>query len=105
MTSKSPTITELPGFAPVHPGEILKDELAERGLSATRLAAEIGVPGNRVSEIIAGRRAISADTALRLAAYLGPSAKFWLNLQQTFDLGSAQRDKGAEIAATIRPAA
>ena len=105
MTSKSSTITELPGFTPVHPGEVLKDELAERGLSAARLASEIGVPGNRVSEIVAGRRAISADTALRLAAYFGPSAKFWLNLQQTYDLGCAERDKGAEIAATIRPAA
>jgi len=105
MTSKSSTITDQPGFAPVHPGEILKDELAERGLSSTRLAAEIGVPGNRVSEIIAGRRSISADTALRLAAYLGPSAKFWLNLQQSYDLACAQRDKGEEIAATIQPAA
>ena len=104
MMSKSSTITEIPGFPPVHPGEILKDELADRGLSAARLAAGIDVPGNRISEIIAGRRAISADTALRLAAYLGPSAMFWLNLQQSYDLACAQRDKGAQIAA-IRPAA
>ncbi len=105
MKSKSPTITELPGFPPVHPGEILADELAARKLSASRLARELGVPANRLSEIIARRRAISADTALRLAAYLGTSARFWLNLQASYDLACARRDRGDKIARRVRPAA
>ena len=103
MTSKSSITTDLPGFAPVHPGEILSEEIAERGLSASQLARELDVPGNRLSEIIAGRRSVSADTALRLAAYLGTSARFWLNLQTTYDLGCARRDRGEEIAKRVRP--
>ena len=67
---------------PVHPGEILKEDvLASMSLSANALARELRVPVTRISEILHGRRAITADTALRLARYLGTSAQFWLNLQ------------------------
>ena len=77
---------------PVHPGEILVQEfMAPLRLSATALARRISVPGNRISEIIAGRRAISADTALRLAAAFGTSAAFWLNLQSHFELLEARK--------------
>ncbi len=105
MTSKSPTTIERPGFPPVHPGEILADELVARNLSASQLARELDVPANRMSEIVSGRRAVSADTALRLSAYLGTSARFWLNLQTSYDLACARRDRGDEIARRIRPAA
>jgi antitoxin HigA-1 len=105
MKSKSSTITEVPGFTPVHPGEVLAEELASRNLSASQLARELDVPANRMSEIVAGRRAISADTALRLAAYLGTSARFWLNLQTTYDLGCAGRDSGEQIRQRVRRAA
>ena len=82
---------------PIHPGESLADELAAVGLSAAGLARMIEVPANRVSQIIAGRRAISADTALRLGHYFGTSAEFWLNLQKAYDLDLAR----AELASTL----
>jgi addiction module HigA family antidote len=66
---------------PIHPGEILADELEEIGISAAELARLIEVPANRVSQIISGKRAITADTALRLTQYFGMSADFWMNLQ------------------------
>lgn len=105
MTSKSPITTERPCFPPVHPGEILAEEIAAREISVTRLARELDVPTNRLTEIVAGRRGITADTALRLAAYLGTSARFWMNLQTTFDLATANREKGEMIAKRVRPAA
>ena len=75
---------------PIHPGEILADELAETGLSAKRLAEAIGAPPNRVYQIVAGRRSITADTALRLGRYLGTSPQFWMNLQAAYELDSAR---------------
>ena len=69
---------------PIHPGEILADELHEIGVSAAALARTLGVPANRISQIIAGKRAISADTALRLARYFGTSPDLWMNLQKTY---------------------
>ena len=66
---------------PIHPGEILKDELAELGMSGAALARQIKVPANRISKIIAGKRNITANTALRLGKWFGTSAAFWLNLQ------------------------
>lgn len=80
-------------FAPVHAGEILiEDFLAPMGLSQYRLAKDISVPPRRINEIVHGKRAISADTALRLARYFGTSERFWLNLQTQFDL-DVERDR------------
>ena len=74
-------------IAPVHPGEILREEfLSPLGLSQYRLAKETSVPPRRINEIVRGLRAISADTALRLARYFGTSERFWLNLQARYDL-------------------
>ena len=79
---------------PIHPGEILKEEfLAPYGLSATAFAKRLGVPANRITRIIAGNSAITADTALLLSAAFDTSAEFWLNLQTQFDLEMARRDK------------
>ena len=71
---------------PIHPGEILGDELKEIGISATELARTLGVPANRISQIIGGKRAISADTALRLGRYFGTTPDFWMNLQKIYEL-------------------
>ncbi|CAN5665547.1 HigA family addiction module antitoxin [soil metagenome] len=74
-------------LAPVHAGEILLEEfLVPMGISQYRLAKDVSVPPRRINEIVHGKRAISADTALRLARYFGTSERFWLNLQAQFDL-------------------
>jgi len=75
----------------VHPGQILKDELAELDVSGAELARQIGVPANRVSMIIAGKRSISGDSALRLGHWFGQSAEFWMNLQAHHDLVTARK--------------
>jgi len=82
---------------PIHPGEILKDELAELGMSGAALARQIKVPANRISKIIAGKRNITANTALRLGKWFGTSAAFWLYLQTSYELRLARRDIGEEI--------
>lgn len=87
-----------------HPGRLLKRELATRRLSANRLALDLGVPSGRVTDILNGRRSISADTALRLARYFGNSAEFWLGLQAQYDLAVVERMRGKEIARRVRPA-
>ncbi len=88
---------------PVHPGEVLSEEfLKPLGLSANKLAKAIGVPANRISEIVAGRRDVTAESALRLAQALGTTAEFWLNLQQAFDLRQAEKDIGRGLRA-IKP--
>lgn len=87
----------------VHPGRLLKRELAARKLSANRLSLDIGVPSGRISDILNGRRAITADTAVRLGRYFGNSAQFWLDLQSQY-IGVVEREKGAEIARRVRPA-
>lgn len=90
---------------PIHPGEILADELAELGVRPTELARQIRVPPNRVSQIIQGKRAVTGDTALRLGHWFGNSAEFWLNLQAAYDLRVAAAAVGEEIAALpVRPA-
>ncbi len=89
---------------PIHPGRILKEELEARGLSANRLALDLGVPANRITGILNGKRAVSADTALRLARYLGTSARFWANLQAHYDLEVAERERGEEIRRSVRAA-
>ncbi len=86
---------------PVHPGEILKEELKEIDLSANAFAKTLGVPANRITMILKGQRRISADTALRLARYFETSPKFWMNLQQSYDLKVAQQKHGREIERTI----
>ena len=90
---------------PLHPGRILKRELTARGMSANRLALALRVPSGRITSILNGKRAISADTALRLAHHLGTSARFWLNLQTRYDLAVTERDHGARIAAEVDHAA
>ena len=82
---------------PIHPGEILADELKEIRLSAAELARTLGVPANRISQIIAGKRAITADTALRLGRYFGTSPDLWVNLQKTYELDLARRQVGKAI--------
>ena len=89
---------------PIHPGEILnEDVLAPTGMSANALARELRVPVTRISEILYGRRAITADTALRLARYLGATAQFWVNLQASYDLKFAEQTLGKKIAKEIQP--
>jgi addiction module HigA family antidote len=82
---------------PIHPGEILKDELYGLGISVAELARQIEVPPNRVSQILSGRRAITADAALRLARWFGTSAELWMNLQQTYELDLARQRVGDAI--------
>ena len=89
---------------PVHPGRLLKRELAARGLSANRLALELKVPSGRITEILNGKRGVSPETALRLGQFLGTGARFWLNLQTNFELAVAERDLGARIVEEVRPA-
>ncbi len=87
-----------------HPGEILKDELQARGMSAHRFALELGVPPTRIADILKCRRSASPETALRLAAYLGGSPKVWLRLQADHDLARAESKHRAEIKRTVRAA-
>jgi addiction module HigA family antidote len=82
---------------PIHPGEILADELTEIGITATELSRQLKVPQNRISQIIAGKRAITGDTALRLGHWFRNSAEFWLNLQAAYELRVAAAAVGAEI--------
>ena len=90
-------------FAPVTPGEMLKEEfLAEYGLSQNRLAKAIGISPNRIAEIIRNRRRITADTALRLSLYFGNSPEFWMNLQTHYDLKMARRTLKPEDARRIK---
>ena len=83
---------------PIHPGEILGDELKELGVSPTGLARQIAVPPNRVSQIIGGKRAITGDTALRLGHWFGTSAQFWLNLQSAYEIETAAPRLARELA-------
>ncbi|HVA37291.1 MAG TPA: HigA family addiction module antitoxin [Candidatus Dormibacteraeota bacterium] len=92
-------------LAPIHPGEVLaEDFMAPRGLTANRLALELHIPANRLTEIIRGRRAITADTALRLARYFGTSAELWLGLQAEYELRQARDVLGRQIEREIRVA-
>jgi addiction module HigA family antidote len=82
---------------PIHPGEILGDELEETGLTAKKLADVIEVPPNRLYQLLAGKRSITADTALRLGQYFGMSADFWMNLQTAYELDLARQQSGKAI--------
>ncbi len=91
------------GMRPVHPGEVLRDELNEAGLSANALSKALGVPANRMTMILNGQRGVSADTALRLARYFGTTPQLWLNLQKTWELRQAEMAAGHEIAKCVMP--
>ena len=90
---------------PIHPGEILSEEfLKPMGITQYRLALDIRVPPRRINEIVLGKRGISADTALRLARYLGTSADVWMNLQTRFEVEITRDEEGAIIEQEINPA-
>jgi antitoxin HigA-1 len=88
----------------VHPGRLLKRELGARALSANRLALDIGVPSGRITAILNGRRAINADTAVRLGRNFGNRPQFWVDLQSRYDIAVIERDHGVEISRRVRPA-
>jgi addiction module HigA family antidote len=99
--SKSPTTTKSEQkLPPIHPGEILLEDLKDCGISINGLARAIGVPPNRISQIANGKRDITADTAVRLAQYFGTSPQYWLNMQNHYDL--RRIDQGA-IARVVIP--
>ena len=102
MTSRSLTITKDKDHA--SPGRFLKRELAARKLSANRLALDIGVPSGRITDILNGRRSITADTAVRLGRYFGNRPPFWLGLQSQFDIATVERENGKETLRRVRPA-
>ena len=88
-------------MTPIHPGRILKRELSARGLSANKLALALHVPSGRITSILNGKRAISPETALRLARFFGNSAQFWMNLQSRYDLAVAEQEMGERIATEV----
>ena len=91
-------------LANVHPGEVLHEEfLKPLGLSQNAVARALGVPPRRINEIVLGKRAVTSDTALRLARYFGTSERFWLGLQTDYDLEETRRQVGARITREIRP--
>lgn len=96
-------MTFINGMRPVHPGEILREELEALDISANAFAAALDVPGNRITAILKGQRGITADTALRLSRYLGTTAEFWLNLQKTYELRVAEVEMGEVIKKTVKP--
>ena len=90
---------------PMHPGEYLKDELEARGLTAHALSLALRLPASRISQIIRGQRAVTPETALRLARYFGGSAEIWMRLQIAYDLATADAALAGKIAAEVTPAA
>jgi addiction module HigA family antidote len=87
---------------PIHPGEILANELAELGMSASELARILRVPPNRITQILSGKRAVTADTALRLGQWLGTSPELWLHLQQLYELDLTRQALDEELKAIPR---
>ena len=92
------------GMRPVHPGEILREELETMGLSANALSKKLDVPVNRITAILQGRRGVTANTALRLARFFGTTPQVWLNLQKTYELRREEIVAGREIAERVTPA-
>ena len=86
---------------PIHPGEILKEELEALHMNAAELARAINVPANRISQIVAGKRNISADTALRLGKIFSTGPQFWLNLQTAYELDLVESNGGPDLAAIV----
>jgi addiction module HigA family antidote len=99
-TGKKPVATKLP---PVHPGEILKETLDDLGISMNRLAQALHVPSNRISGIVAGQRAITGETALRLARYFNTTPGYWIGMQAQFDLETARDEWDAKIQSEVSP--
>ena len=91
------------GMRPVHPGEILGEELQELGLSANALAEALGVPTNRITAILKGQRGITADTAVRLSRYFGTTPQLWQNFQKAFELRGAEIESGKDITELVEP--
>jgi antitoxin HigA-1 len=90
-------------LAPIHPGEHLADILKQSGITANALALRLRVPANRITVILQGKRAITADTALRLGRYFGTSPEFWMNLQTKYDLDRTQDAAAEQIAREVIP--
>ena len=106
MTLKSPTTTSKrePKIAPVHPGDVLREDfLKPLHMSVNRLALSLGVPATRMGEIVKGRRAITSDTALRLARFFGTTPEFWMNMQAGYELEIAKDKFSAVIERNVRP--
>ena len=91
------------GMRPVHPGEVLREELDELGLSADALSKALDIPVTRVTMILNGQRGVSADTALRLARYFGTTSQLWMSLQKTWELRRAEIETAREIAERVKP--
>lgn len=91
-------------FQQVHPGFVLKEELEARGLSANAFALRLRVPPQRIQDIVAGRRGISPETALRIEASLGTPARLWLNMQASYDLHQAEAKFGEKVRGEVMPA-
>ena len=91
------------GMRPVHPGEILGEELEELGMSVDAPANALDIPADRITAILEGKRGISADTALRLSRYLGTTPQLWLNLQKAFELRVAEIETGKKITERVHP--
>ncbi len=89
---------------PIHPGRILKREMMARNLSANKLALALRVPSGRITQILNGKRGISAETALRLARYFNNSAQFWMNLQSKYELVTVEQNIGAKVIAEVEQA-
>jgi antitoxin HigA-1 len=90
-------------LAPVHPGEVLREGLADLGLSMNQLAKAIHVPANRINAIVAGQRSITGETALRLARYFGTTPEYWLNMQTRYELEAARDEFEVRIAVEVLP--
>src|SRR5580698_9061452 len=88
---------------PIHPGELLGDELNEIGVSLNELGRALRVPMNRISAIVNGKRAITVDTAMRLARYFGTSPQYWLNLQNAYELEVAAQELGPQVEREVLP--
>lgn len=88
---------------PVHPGEILREELKGLNLSARAFAKSLVVPTNRITEILNEKRRITSDTALRMSRFFGTTAEFWMNLQQAYDLKITREERWQEIEMSVRP--
>ena len=98
MKCSNPSSGTISCFSDIHPGDILLHEFLEpMGISQNKLARDISVPPRRINEIVLGKRAITADTALRLARYFGSSEKFWLGLQDDYDLEEASKKMGEAL--------
>jgi addiction module HigA family antidote len=87
---------------PIHPGEVLKEELAEINMSANAFAQALHVPANRITAILSGTRSITADTALRISLFFGTTPEFWLNLQTSYDLKVARESVGKKVEQEVK---